>query len=750
MSAYSVIGKSVVRLDALDKVTGRTLYSADVKLPGMLHAKMLLSSFPHARILRLDTNKAQVLDGVIAVVTAEDVPGQTASGQDLGARYMPFAQDKVLYCGQPIAAVAATTPELADQAIGLIEVEYEELPMLEDVLEAMKPDAPILHADLRTDSLAGRGTTPTNVALHVELERGDVSTGFEEADIVLERTFRTQTVHQGYLEPGAALAHVGSDGRVTVWASSQGSFALRGRLAAVLGLALGKIKVVPTEVGGGFGGKHGIPEAFVCAILAMKAGQPVRLVLGRDEVFTSTRPAPAAVVSLKMGVTRAGHLTAISGNVIYDSGALPLVLAAGGIITGLGQYRTANLKFDGYSVVTNKPPAGAYRAPGTPQTSFAVESMVDLLAEALGMDPIEFRLKNIAQEGDLMPTNLPFSKVGFTETLEAVARHPNYKNKLEGKNRGRGVSCGFWMGGVGSSAAHVNLNADGSVALVIGSIDLTGSRTTLAQIVAEEFGISHEAVSVVTADTDTAPYSDITAGSRTMHQMGTAVYRACQDAKAQLAERAAARLRVDPSEIEFVEGNLQVKGRPEEQVALLQLARASTTSQEGAITGRGAVGVPERIPTFSVHLVDLEIDPETGKAKVLGYTVAQDAGFAVNPLLVEGQMQGAVAQGVGWALSEGYVFDGGIPRNTNLLDYRLPTSMDVPFVDTVIVEVGCPTSPYGIRGVGEAPLVSSMAAIANAIHRATGTRLTELPMTPEAVSRALRAGEEASAGSGGS
>ena len=738
MQAHSVIGKSVPRNDGLDKVTGKTVYSADVHLPGMLHGKMLRSPHAHARILRIDTSKAQALEGVIAVVTSQDVPVQRGDKPPSNSRHVVFAQDKALYFGQPVAAVAATNLEIAEAAIGLIQVEYEVLPVVSDVLDAIKPDATLLHPDLHTEGLAGREPAPSNIALRVEFNRGDPSAGFEDADVVIEETFRTQTIHQGYLEPRAAVAEMSREGKMTIWASTQGSFVARQLLADILDLPLGNVRVIPMEVGGGFGAKNSLVAAPICAVLAQKARRPVKLVLSRAEDLTSGRPAPGAVVSLKLGATKEGQLTAVSGSVMYNSGAFPQLLGAEGIITGLGHYRIPNLKFDGYSVVTNRPPVGAYRAPGAPQTTFAMESAMDMLAEALGLDPIELRLRNIVKEGDPMPSDLPFPRLGFMETLEGVAKHPRYRNKRQGKNVGRGVACGFWMGGVGSSAAHVNLNADGSLAVVVGSVDLTGTRTTLAQIAAEVLGIPYESVSVVVADTDTAPYSDITAGSRTTHQMGAAVYRACQDVKAQLVQRAAARLSAEPSEIEIVDGKLRVKSAPEKQVSLTELARASITSSEGAITGRGAVGVPSRIPTFSVHVVDLEVDPETGKAKVLDYLVAQDAGLAVNPSLVEGQMQGAVAQGIGWALSEEYFYDNGVVRNTTLLDYRQPTSVDVPFIETLIVEVPSPTSVYGIKGIAEAPLVPAMAAIANAINAAAGVRLTELPMTPASVFRALR------------
>ena len=723
-------------MDVLDKVTGRALYSADINLPGMLHGRVLWSPYAHARMLRLDVSKARALAGVMAVITAADVSGEQ------------LVREKAVFAGQPVAAVAAINPEVAEEAVGLIEVDFEEMTPVMDVLEAMNPDAPLIYPNLYTENQAGRATAPSNISWHVVLKRGDVEAGFREADIVLENTFRTQTVNHGYLEPRAAVADIDLKGRITVWTGSQGLFSSRAQIASFLNLPLRRIKVVPVEVGGGFGGKNVLILATLCALLAQKTGRPVKMVMTREEDLSASRVAPASVITLKIGATKEGRLTAASATVIYDDGAFPQrrPSAEGGSIGGLGPYNIPNLKVDGYDVVTNKLPSVAYRAPSTPQAAFAVESQLDLIARALEMDPLELRIKNAVEEGDLMPNGVPFPRIGFRETLEKMAKYLKQQGKLEGKNRGRGVACGLWRGGVGSSAAHVNMNADGSVVLIVGSVDLTGSRTSLAQMVAEEFGIPFEEVSVVTGDTDTAPFSDITAGSRTTHQMGSAVYQACQDVKAQLSRLAIPQLGAEgvlPGDIEFTDGRVQIKGMPERFVSLVDLARQSIgSSGEGPITGRGSVKVPQPHPMFAVHAADVEVDRETGKVEILSYVAAQDVGLAVNPTLVEGQMQGAVSQGIGWALTENYIFQNGVMQNATLLDYRIPTAVDLPFVETLLVEVGSDGGPYGVRGVGEPPIVPTLATIANAIHSAVGIRLRELPMTPEAIFWALREQEK--------
>ncbi len=737
MSEYSVVGKRVNRVDALAKVTGKALYSADVSLPNMLYGKVLWSPCAHARIRRLDVTKALALEGVMAVITAADVPGQEGEEENLNPMTSCLAREKVIFAGQPVAAVAAINPYIAEEALGLIEVSYEELPSVIDVLEAMKPDAPLVHPNMYTENLPAKDAKPSNIFWYMKNSHGDVEAGFREADTVLENTFRTQTVHHGYLEPRAAVVSVDLEGKVTVWSDSQGIFECRELVASFMNLPLKYVKVIPTESGGAFGGKSHQVVSPLCALLALKTGRPVKIVTTREEAFKTNRPAAASVITVKMGATKDGRLTAASAKMVYDFGALHGMGGMGdvpfGSFTGLSPYRIPNFKIECYDVVTNKTPSGPYRGPTAAQAAFAVESQIDLLARALGIDPLEFRLKNAVAEGDVMVNGTPFGKVGFRETIERMRQYLTQRGKLEGENRGRGIAAGLWPTGIGGSAAHINVNADGSVILVVGSADVSGTRTTLAQMVTEELGIPFERVTIVTGDTETAPFSVPAVGSMTTRSMGTAVYRACQDVKEQLCQRAAQQLETQLEDVEFVHGRVQVKGVPGKSISFTDLAAGNFSFPSGPITGRGSGEMGEGAPVFAVQVADVEVDKETGKVKILSYAIAQDVGLAINPTLVEGQMQGAVAQGIGWALTENSISQNGVMQNATLLDYRMPTAADVPFVETMLVEVSFGMPPFGIRGVGEPPIVPSLAAIANAIHSATGVRLKELPMTPETI-----------------
>jgi len=743
MSEYSVVGKRVNRVDALAKVTGRALYAADINLPNMVHGKVLWSPCAHARIRRLNVAKARALKGVMAVITAADVPGKKNEEEHPNPMTCCLAREKVIFAGQPVAAVAAINPYIAEEALRLIEVDYEELTPVVDVLEAMKPDAPIIHPNVDTENLPVKDTKPSNIFWYMKNSRGDVEAGFREADIVLENTFRTQTVSHGYLEPRAAVVSVDPEGKVTVWSDNQGIFELRELVAGFMNLPLNYVKVIPVEIGGAFGGKSHQVVSPLCALLSQKTGRPVKMVMTREEVFKTQRPAPASVITIKMGATKDGCLTAASATMIYDYGALygmgGMDIVPFGSFSGLNPYRIPNLKIECYDVYTNKAPSGPYRAPTAAQAAFAVESQMDLLARALGMDPLEFRLKNVAAEGDTMVTGTPFPKIGFKETLERMREYLAQRGNLEGENRGRGVACGFWAPASGAAGANINVNADGTVTLVVGSVDVSGTRTSLAQIVAEELGIPFENVSAVTGDTETAPFSVLSAGSMITRSLAPPVCQACQDVKDQLCRKAAQQLKVKREDVEFAHGRVQVKGMPEKYVSLADLARGiAHFPGESPITGRGSCKGLKQSPVLAVEVADVEVDKETGKVKVLSYVAAQDVGLAINPTLVEGQIQGAVAQGIGWALSENYIFHKGVMQNATLLDYRMPTATDVPFVDTLLVEVSFDASPFGIRGVGEPPIVPSLATIANAIHSATGVRLKELPMTPEAILNSIK------------
>ncbi|HEX6971142.1 MAG TPA: xanthine dehydrogenase family protein molybdopterin-binding subunit [Limnochordia bacterium] len=745
--AYRVIGTRPVRHDGYDKVTGRAIYGADIRLPGLLYGKVLRSPVPHARIKRIDASGALSVPGVHAVVTGADLPwidsdrvadlGETA----IGVKHMLqliIARDKVFYKGHAVAAVAAVSPHVAEEALSRIEVEYEPLPVVEDVLEAMKETAPVIHEDLRTRSMGTRGDRPTNVASHIQHVRGDVEQGFAQSDVVIEREYRTQMVHQGYIEPQNATALAGTDGRVTVWTSTQGAFSVRQQVADILQMPISRIKVVPLEIGGGFGGKVQVYLEPLAVVLSQKTGRPVKLAMTRAEVFEGTGPGSPASIRVKLGARRDGKILAAEAFLAYDAGAFPGSPVGAACLTGLSPYAIPNLKIDGYDVVTNKPHVQAYRAPGATPVGFAVETALDELAEALGMDPIDLRLANAAQEGDRMTNDVAFNRIGFKELLEAVKAHPHYRAPLSGKYTGRGVACGFWMNGGGRSTVTLTFNPDGTVNLVEGSADIGGTRIAMAMIAAEELGLPAEAVNPQVVDTDSIGHTDVTGGSRTTYSTGTAVWRACQDAKAELKKRAAILLEVDEERIAFEAGRFFVQDDPEKSVTVRDIARQQNRTG-GPIVARGVSGGLKMAPSFSANIIDVAVDPETGKVSILRCTAFQDAGKAIHPSYVEGQMQGGTVQGLGWGLTEEYVFEGGIMKNPTLLDYRMLTALDLPMIEPVIIEVPASDGPYGVRGVGEASIVPPPAAAANAIYRAVGVRLTQLPMSPETVYRALQA-----------
>ncbi|MBI4312414.1 MAG: xanthine dehydrogenase family protein molybdopterin-binding subunit [Chloroflexi bacterium] len=749
----SALGKRVRKADALERVVGEARYGADFSLPGVLYGKVLRSPHAHARIRRIDYSRALQLPGVVAVITAGDfrTGGAAANGHAVEGAYDPgheeehagggrpnasrvvFASAKALWAGQPIAAVAATSLQAAEAALGLIEVSYDALKIVETAEEAMQPDAPLLHSNLFTTTVGRTPEKPSNVATYIELARGDLERGFREADVVIEDTYRTRMVSQGYLEPRATLAKVDPDGKITVWSSSQGSFGIQQQLSEILDLPLHQVRVIPAEIGGGFGSKNqGILEPMA-ALLAMKTGRPVKMTMGRDEEFKAGRPGAPSSVFLKMGVKRDGAITAAQVRVVMDGGAFPGGPVGAATNLGLGHYRIPNVRIQGYDVVTNKPPVGAYRAPGVPQAVFATEQHMNRLAEAIGMDPLEFRLKNVAGEGDRLPNDAPLPRVGFRTTLETVKKHTLWSKRPSRPFQGRGIACGMWIGGLQPNSCFLKLNADGSLGLEVGTVDLTGVRTSFKQMVAGEFQLEPEDIIVTTLDTDTAPYASGSSGSKTTYTMGTAIKQASDSLKRILQERAAALLDLPKEQVAYRAGAFHSVSDPSRDVSLKDLGARGQAAGGGPILATGAAGTFKAAPSFAAHVVDVEVDPETGKVGILGYWAFQDCGFAVNPTLVEGQMQGGAAQGIGWALTEEYLFADGVVRNPTFLDYRMPTSLDLPAIEPTLVQVPNPESPYGIRGVGEVPIVPPMAAIANAVANATGVRITELPLSPERV-----------------
>lgn len=754
---FRYIGKPIPKVDALERVTGTARFGADLKLQGMLYGKVLRSPHPHAIIRRIDTSRALALEGVKAVVTADDLPpleeARAAFGGELmidlaDLRRLTIAHDKALFEGHAVAAVAATTPEIAEAALDLIHVDYEVLPVVENALEAMKPDAPLLHPTLYTRTLGEKPTKPSNIATIVETGFGDLEKAWAEADVVVEQSFETQMVHQGYLEPQACVAWVDAEGKINVWTATQGTFNAQRMLSALLKIPLHQINVIPAEVGGAFGGKIYVILEPLAILLSRKAGRPVKMVMDRAEVFRATGPASPAYITIKAGAKRDGHLTGLYAKVVMDAGAFPGAPIQGATWCIFAPYKAPAMKVEAYDVVTNKPRVQAYRAPGSTAVAFATETTLDMLAERLGMDPLELRLRNAAEEGDTNVTGQKYGRIGVKAVLQAVKSHPHWNTPLEGKNRGRGMAMGAWMGATLTSSSQVIVNVDGTVNIVTGQVDLTGTRTTMLQMVADMLQLPLEQISIRVGDTASTPYTDLSAGSRTTFTQSAALARACQSVLEQMKERAAEALskpdrRLTTHDIEYGDGKFWVKNDPEQVIPWRQVAALTRTRGTGPIVGTGTVTRLQPANEFAAQLCDVEVDPETGKVKILRFTIFQDVGKAINPTQVEGQMQGGAAQSIGWALHEYYAWDKGKLRNPTLLDYREPTALDLPMLDTCIVEVPAPDGPFGVRGVGEPPIVPAPAALANAIYRAVGVRLTKLPMTPEAVFWAIQAKKQA-------
>ncbi|MDI7276860.1 MAG: xanthine dehydrogenase family protein molybdopterin-binding subunit [Anaerolineae bacterium] len=724
-----VIGTRPPLYGAVDKLTGRAVFGPDVTLPGLLHGKVLRSPHAHARIRAIDARYAEGQPAVHAVVTARDLP--TGAG-DRYARDNTLANDKVLYVGHAIAAVAAESPHAAEEALALIDVDYEVLPPVLDVRRAMQEGAPLLHEALRTRSLAGRSSSPGNVAAHIQEVKGDPERGFAEADVIVERSFTTTMVHQGYIEPHASTALWHPDGSLTVWTCTQGAFTVREHLAALLDLPMAQIRVVPTEIGGGFGGKGSSYTDVVAALLARKAGRPVKVVMGRDEVLRATGPTPGTFIRVRMGARRDGRITAAEAELCYEAGAYPGSAVDSGVGTILACYDIPHARVDGYDVVVNKPKTSSYRAPGATPPVFTVEQVVDELAERLGMDPIEFRLLNCAREGTRRVSGERYASVGFAEVLKAAREHPHYSAPLPGPNCGRGVAFGYWGNWAGQSCCTISVNADGTVSLLTGSVDVSGALTGIAMQAAEELGLDLTQVQARVADTASIGYTDLSAGSRTTFGSGLAAIEAARDVIAQMRARAARLWGVPVETVSYDRTAFTTSRDRSRRLSFGELA-AELSATGGPVMGRGNVDgdVLRRGGAPGLHIADVEVDAETGRVTVLRYTAVQDVGRAIHPGNVEGQIKGGVAQGIGWALYEGCFYgDDGEMLNPNLLDYKLPTALDVPEVEPVIVEVPDPVHPYGVRGAGETPIVPVAGAIANAIYRVTGRRMERLPMSP--------------------
>ena len=743
---YKVIGTRPIRPDGTDKVTGRAQYGADVRITGMLYGRVKRSPHAHAIIKKIDASKALALPGVKAVVTAEDfpTPGEGVVRVDEGAgQSLRFtlsnylARGKALYKGHAIAAVAATDPHVAEDALDLIEVEYEVLPAVVDVREAMADGAPLLHDDLKTadtSPLAVASGKASNIAAHTQIRRGDVEMGFAEADVVIEREFTTQMYHQGYIETHNATAFWNKDGHLTVWTSTQAPFPVRQNLATALQIPVSKVTVVPMEIGGGFGGKLPMYLEPVSALLARKTGRHVKMTMTRDEVFEATGPTSGTYIRVKLGARRDGTIVAGEAYMAYEAGAFPGSPVGGGMNGIFAPYDIPNLVVDGYDVVLNRPKTAAYRAPGTPAGMFAGDAVINELAEMLEIDPMDLRLKNASKEGDDRPWGGKWPTIGNVEVMEAIKAHPHYNSELQGEHRGRGVALGYWGNAGMETSSTGSVNADGTVNLVLGSIDIGGTRAALAMQLAETLGIANEQVKPKVVDTDSVGFTNMTAGSRTAFAGGWASYELGNEIKAKMVERAAKIWECEIGQVAYnddgiISGPADAEGKAR-SLTFAQLAamlpRTGGTIEVGVNVAKTSVG-----PCFAGHIVDLEVDPETGKVQILRYTAVQDVGTAVHPSYVEGQIQGGAAQGVGMALSEEYMYSAdGRMVNSSFLDYRMPTALDMPMIETVLVQVPNPGHPYGVRGVGEVPIVPPLAAVQQAIAEAIGVRFNHVPITP--------------------
>ena len=744
-----VVGTSPVRPDGVPKVTGQAQYGADYSLPGMLWAKVLRSPHAHARILSVDTSKAAALPGVKGIILGSDFPDHPfdyVGPERVAQNYWHMtrnimAREKALFEGHAIAAVAATTSAIAAEAVSLIEVKYEVLQHCIDVEDAMKPDAPLLFEDMITRGVEPAPSKPSNISKRLEFSVGDIAAGFASADQVVEMSFKTAAVHQGYIEPHSCLARYGADGQCELWSASQGHFVVRAYTAKLVGMEIGNLLVHPAEIGGGFGGKTVVYVEPMAVLLSRKTGHPVNIMMSREDVFKSTGPTSGSSMTVKIGVKKDGTIVAAEGLFKFQAGAFPGSPVMNATMCAFAPYIIPNVKSVGFDVVSNRPKSAAYRAPGSPISAFAVESVLDILAKKIGMDPLKLRLKNAVKAGSPTAWGPKHSHDGYAETIQALLDHPQY-NKPLGKNQGRGVASGFWFNGGGESTASVHINEDGTVVIATGSMDVGGSRASMALMAAETLGVPYESVRSTVADTASIGYNHVTGGSRVTYATGIAVVEACNKVIEDLRLRASLMWDTDIKNVVWSDGYAKPV---DPSVGNFEPLSLKAIAGKRAVTG-GPIGYEAstnaggQAPGFSTQFVDVEVDPETGAVKILQFVAAQDVGRAIHRDYCAGQIVGGVVQGIGWALNEEYIYDSkGRLSNAGFLDYRIPVASDLPMIEAVLVEVPNPSHPFGVKGVGEANIVPPMAAIANAIENAIGRRMTELPMSPPRVLAAIDA-----------
>jgi len=744
---FKWVGTNAIRPDGVEKVTGQARYGADLNMAGQLTGLVLRSPHPHARIVKIDTSKAEALAGVKAIITSDDFEEQDptlAAAGEMMVNYLDVSRnviacDKVLYEGHALAAVAATSKSIAKKALKLIEVEYELLPHVIDPVEAMQADAPILHEDMITAGVNPPPEKPSNISKQMEFALGDIDKGFADADLIIEREFKTQPVHQGYIEPHACLANVTADNQAELWVTTQGHWIVRAHCARLLGWDISKVRVTSSEIGGGFGGKTVVYLEPLALALSKKSGRPVKMTMSREDTIRATGPTSGAVVKVKIGASKDGRITAGQADMIYQAGAFQGSPVAQGAMTAFAPYELDNVKVTGLDVVSNRPKVAAYRAPGAPISEYAVECVIDEIAGKLGIDPIDLRLKNAAKEGTQTAYGPKLGPIGMIETLEATQATEHYKTPL-GPNQGRGVASGFWYNIGGQTTVMMALNEDGSFNLTIGTPDIGGLRASMALMAAEELGVDYKSIRPIIGDTQQLGYNFLTGGSRACFSSGMATVEAAREIIQEACSRAAKLWELPEEAVDYKDGWIRPAGDnagAHEPISIAEIGRMAGKTG-GAIIGNAKINAQGAAPSLGQHLVDVEVDPETGKVSVIRYTVIQDAGRAIHPAYVEGQYQGGAAQGIGWALNEEYIYgDDGKLQNASFLDYRIPVASDLPMIDTVIVEVPNPNHPYGVRGVGETAIVPPMGAIANAVADATGVRFSELPMSPPKVLKQL-------------
>ena len=743
---FKVIGTSPVRPDGIDKVTGRAQFGADLNLPNMLHGRILRSPYAHANIKSVDLSKALEMEGVYAAVAGADFPssGSGEVGGEGGGDVSDVAQNvmargKVLYHGHAVAAVAATSVRLAEAACEAIEVVYERLTPVLDVDAAMADDAPLLNEKRITKDLPEPTDKPSNIAAVMTLTRGDVEAGFEQADVIVEGDYHIPMAHQGYIEPHACTASVNEGGQTTVWCCTQGHFDFRSMTAKILDMNVADLKFIASEIGGGFGGKTVVYLEPVAVLLSKKSRRPVKMVMTREEVFRATGPAAGTHCKVKVGAQKDGTITAATAWLAYEAGAFPGAPMGPGAMSVFAPYDLENFHIEAFDVVLNKPKVAAYRAPGAPQSMHAMESTLDDLARELGMDPLDLRMHNAADEGTQAPYGPKFPVIGFKACIEAAKAHPNYNAPVP-EGAGRGVAAGFWFNVGMQSSAEVHINENGTVTVVEGNPDIGGSRASMCLMAAETLGVPYEAVKTVVGDTESTGFSNVTGGSRTTFATGMAVVRACEDIITQCKSRAAGTWGVDEDQVEWQDGQAIPAPGVNAELKALSLAEIARKAHRtgGPLLGRASLNAQGAGAGFAINFGDLKVDRETGKVDVLSYTAIQDAGKAIHPAYVEGQLQGGAVQGLGWALNEEYIYDAdGVLENAGFLDYRIPVASDMPMIDTQIIEVANPSHPYGVRGVGETPIVAPLAVAANAVRAATGVRIHDLPLSPPKVLEAL-------------